>query len=87
MTIEVRIDRVVLDGVDLPPCQSRALGEALEAELARLFMASRPGAWPESARVRRAELRLPEDGTAVALGRDIARAIHSGLDRGEGVRR
>ena len=87
MTIELHIDRVVVDGVDLPPGQSRLLGEALEAELKRLFTASRPGAWRESARVRRAELRLPEDKTAVALGQDIARAIHSGLDRGEGVPR
>jgi hypothetical protein len=83
-TIEVRIDRVVLDGVDVPPGQARVLGEALEAELTRLFTAARPGAWPESARVRRADLRLPEDGTAVALGQDIARAIHSGLDRKPG---
>ncbi|HEY2058909.1 MAG TPA: hypothetical protein VGH57_11125 [Amycolatopsis sp.] len=87
MTIELRIDRVILDGVDLPPGQYRALGEALEAELKRLFTASRPGAWRESARVRRANLRLPEDRTAVALGQDIARVIHSGLDRGEGVPR
>ncbi|WP_328609092.1 hypothetical protein OG943_08205 [Amycolatopsis sp. NBC_00345] len=81
-TVEVRIDRVVLDGLDLPPGQARVLGAALEAELARLFTASRPDAWPESARVRRAALRLPEDGTAVALGQDIARAIHNGLGRG-----
>ena len=77
-TIGVHIDRVVLDGIDLAPGQARALGEALEAELARLLTASRPGAWRESRHTRRIDgpaLRLGGHPTVSSLGRQIAREI------------
>jgi hypothetical protein len=82
MTIEVRIDRVVLDGVDLPPGQSRVLGEALEAELKRLLATAPHETLRESRHTRRIEAPSPDLDSAAGperLGRDIAQSIHGGL--------
>ncbi len=79
MTIELHIDRLVLDGVAAPH-QARAIRDAVHAELARLLTAAPASAWRDSARIRR--IPAPDVHTGhspTALGTSIARSVHSAV--------
>ncbi len=81
MTVHVHIDRVVVDGVGLPPGEADRLRAAIRSELADLLTAERlrtPQAVP-SGHTYPAELRVNEHVTAKALGVDVARAIFRGV--------
>ncbi|WP_367139248.1 MULTISPECIES: hypothetical protein [Streptomyces] len=77
MRIELRIGRLVLDGVhrhDAP-----ALRSALEDELGALLSRA-PGTPYRSHRVRRAGAPpVPADADPAVFGRRVARAVHSSL--------
>jgi hypothetical protein len=79
MRIEVHIDRVVLDGV-ADRRHARVIQEALRAHLTRLVTAAPEARWGESRRRLSApSVSVDATGSPEALGRDIARSIHSGL--------
>lgn len=48
MRIDVRIDRILLDGIPLTAAQAGRLGPAIEAELGRLLATG--DSWPEHGR-------------------------------------
>jgi hypothetical protein len=82
MTIYIHIERLVLDGIDIPYAQQPALQAALEAELARLV--AEGGIMPASggsfARVPGGSIDLNESGgDPAALGGQIARAVYGGF--------
>ena len=82
MNMEVRIDRLVLEGIDLAHADRPRLQAAVEIELSRLLAEQHAlgvasgGAVPV---VRGGDLRL--GGPATELGGRIARAVHEGLAR------
>ena len=85
MDIHLRIDRLVLEGVTLPPGGRAALGAALEAELGRLLAA---GGLAEGWQAGAAMPRLAAGPVSLAgnpenLGTGIARAVYSGLGPAE----
>ena len=85
MTINVHIERLILDGVELPEEGRPALEAALVAELQMLLAAEglsargrRPG---HISRVPGGEVALAGDGEPAGLGRQIARAVYRGMNR------
>ncbi|MFE0022444.1 hypothetical protein [Amycolatopsis sp. NPDC059021] len=79
--IHLRIDRVVLDGVG-SPSDSRAIHEALQAELARLVATAPSSAWSESRGQRRVSAPEVRPGSPAALGRDIAGSVYRAVGHG-----
>ena len=86
MTIRVRIDRVILDGVPFSAAQAPHVRAAIESELGRLFAERgvprdrsggllRAGATPS---LRAPETRVTRDQPA-ANGRSIAGAVYRSL--------
>ncbi len=72
MRTSVRIERVVLDGLELSRRERDALGPAIARELRRL--ASEAASGPAG---RRAETRREGRGSAVdGIARDVAAAVH-----------
>jgi hypothetical protein len=82
MRIELRIDRLVLEGIDLPPGQRHLVGAHVQAELVRLLRdgglagAARHGA---AVAVRGPAVDLPAGLPPPALGRLLAGAIYQGI--------
>ena len=83
MNTNVHIERLVLDGIDLPYPQRPLLQAAVEAELARLLAA---GGVAPSLRVGGAlasvpggAIHLAEGSDPAHLGTQIARAVHRGI--------
>jgi hypothetical protein len=75
MRTEVRIERVVLDGLELSRRERDALGPAIARELRRL--ASEPVNGPTD---RRAEDRRRGPGSAVdGIARQVAAAVHQAI--------
>ena len=85
MDIRVHIDRLVIEGVPVPPGERPLIQAALEAELADRLAASGlpPGILTGDAipRLAAGAIHLPPQPGAAALGRQIAGAIHTGLAR------
>jgi hypothetical protein len=83
MNIIVHIERLVLDGVALPPAGRPLLKAAVEAELASLLAAGAPGrhGWSSAAvpRLAARPVALPPDGAPGRLGTAIARAVHTAV--------
>jgi hypothetical protein len=84
MTINVRIERLILDRVvPLAPGGRPALQRAVEAELSRLVRSRGLGDAPPSDRnvheARPVGLRSPSDGSPVRLGERVARAVYRGM--------
>jgi hypothetical protein len=81
--VDLRIEQLVLDGIDLPAHQSPLVQAAVEAELARLLAAEGLGAaWRAGGAVPRlsgGEIDLPADGDPSHLGQQIAQAVYGGL--------
>ena len=85
MDIHVQIDRLVLEGVTLPPGGRDTLGMAVETELARLLAeGGLAEAWQAGAAVphlRAGAVSL--GGSPADLGAGIARAVYGGLGPAE----
>ncbi len=83
MSVRVRIERVVLDGIPAPPGPRAAIGAHLSAELRRLV--ARGGVSGEVrsggalAAVRAGSLDLARPVTAAGLGRQLAHAVYHGI--------
>lgn len=81
--ITVHIDRLVLDGIPIRKAQAPALQAAIEAELARLLAVQgiadefRSGA--TLANIRTGTITLSGENKPDGLGRQIARAVHTGI--------
>jgi hypothetical protein len=87
MRIEVAIERLVLDGIELPLVQQARLQAAIEAELGRLMLEgglatelAQGGALPA---LRGGTLNLSGQADPAQLGRQIARAVYQGLGRAD----
>lgn len=83
MNIYVHIERLILDGVSVPPAERPVLQAAVEAELARLLAEGglssdlqSGGALPS---LPAGGIELPAEGNAGRLGNQIARAVYRGL--------
>ena len=73
MNVQMRIGRLVLDGVDLSARERAALAGAVERELARRLAGVGPAQRLRDTRPRAATTRVDR------LGADIARAVHAEL--------
>ncbi|BBL72821.1 hypothetical protein [Methylogaea oryzae] len=83
MNVNLHIERLILEGLDLPPGQKRLLHAAVEAELARLLSEgglSSPltggGAMPSLAGP---SMQFQAGSSPSALGRQIAGALYRGI--------
>jgi hypothetical protein len=83
MNTQVYIERLVLDGIDVPHRQQPLLQAAVETELARLLAAGgvapdlrEGGALP---RVQGGTIQLAEERDPAHLGKQIARAVYGGI--------
>jgi hypothetical protein len=87
MNIELRIERLVLEGLDLPPGSSSKLQASVQDTLARLLRDGRPSAWMAqggaTAVLAAGEVR-PGGGRpgAEQLGNEIGRALYEGIRDG-----
>jgi hypothetical protein len=83
--IRVHIERLVIEGLPVPPGQRPLIKAALEAELADKLAAGGPGAEVLAGgaipRLAAGTIHLPARPGAAALGRQIAGAVHAGLAR------
>ena len=87
MKIQVDIERLVLDGLDLPAGQRPVLQASVEAELARLLTTGGlhpvllSGGFTPSLRVN--GMQWSGDSNPAGLGRQIARSVYGGIGRVE----
>lgn len=79
--LQLRIDRLVIDGLPRMAGGERALRAALLQELQQLLTAQPPALTQGGAiaRLPTLELALPADGDAASVGRALARALHRSL--------
>ncbi len=83
MNVELHIERLVLDGIDIPPGRGEQLRAAVSAELTRLL---RDGGLSSPIlrggtvdRLHVPSVKLPAPGAAADLGRFAGGAIYEGL--------
>jgi len=85
MSVQLHIDRLILDGVDITPGQRPLLQAAVATELARLLDAG--GLSHELSggavlpRVTGSAIRIGGDNTPTQLGRQIAAAVYGGIGK------
>ena len=83
MNVSIHIERLVLDGVNVPYAQRPLLQAALEAELARLV--TEGGLTPSLqsggvfAQQPGGSIQLSAGGEPVRLGQQIAQAVYGGI--------
>ena len=75
--VEVRIDELVLHG--FPPLDARAVGAAVERELAALLLAAPPAASAAADAVAAGSFTAPHGADAHALGAAVAGRIQGAL--------
>jgi hypothetical protein len=81
--VELRIDQLVLEGVER--ADAPAVAAAVERELGRLLTAERGwGSDQRRDRIDAGAIDLPGRGSPELLGARIARAVHRGIMRGQG---
>lgn len=85
MNIELHIERLVLDGIAIPPGHGEKLRDSISAELVSLL---RDGGLASSALsagttgcLRAAPVGLTVPGSAAELGKSLGGAIYEGLSR------
>jgi hypothetical protein len=82
MKLHLYIDQLALDGLPLTQRQGALVQEAVEQELSGLLAGNASGQWGSGgalASVQAGAIRVTPGADAVALGRQIAAAVHSGL--------
>ncbi len=81
--IYLHIDRLILDGIDLPAGQGAAVQAALAGELSRLLteggLAGSLAGGGAFDSVPAAGIHLGEPASPAALGRQIARSVYGGI--------
>lgn len=89
MTLHITIDRLILDGLELPHGEREALREAVAAELGRLLseqgLAAHWRAGGAATRLQGGTVEWEAGAGSVPLGQQIARAVVPSLGAGEGV--
>ena len=84
-SINVRIERLIFDGLTIAPDQRRPLQAAVEAELARLLTEGGlpPGLQAGMAvpHVPAGAIQLTSDGNPTQLGQQIAQAVYRGIGK------
>ena len=85
MNINLHIDRLILDGVNIPHHQRHLLQASVEAELGRLVLEGgvshglmNGGAVPQ---VNAKGIQLAGDNNPVQLGRQIAQSVYGGIGK------
>jgi hypothetical protein len=85
VSVQLRIGRLALDGLALDVRQQRRVRHAVEAELGRLLAADRlPLRLRRGGSTRRppgGELQIASWADSEDLGRQVARALHEGMQR------
>ncbi len=83
MNIELRIDRLVLEGLPLSAAQGALVQRAVETELARLLSEGRLAErWQKSGAlpvVQGGAISLAPGGSPAQMGAQIAQSVYSGL--------
>lgn len=83
MRINVRIERLILDGLPLEHRDGAAVQAAIEAELAQLFNSGELSQGLRSSSMvpslRAASIELTENENPKRLGQEIAQALHKSL--------
>lgn len=85
MKITLRIERLILDGIELTPADRPAFQQALEAELARLL--AEGGVAPGLAggmavpAVRAGGFEMSGGGDPVRLGKQVASSVYGGIGK------
>lgn len=79
MRIEVRIDRVVLEGLGNESRHGADVREAIETELAKLVAATPTATWRYSHRTPLIRSTAPSLSTIGQVGPGAARALHQAL--------
>ncbi len=89
MAIELRIDRLVLEGLPLSAAQGALVQRAVELELARLLAeGGLAESWHAGGAVPLAQggaITLSPGGSPAQLGAQIAQSVYSGLGGASGV--
>lgn len=85
MNVNLHLERLILDGLDLPQRQRPQLQAAVEAELARLLAANGlPPAWRSGGAVPSVPggtIQLTANRHPTHLGRQIAQAVYGGFGK------
>lgn len=84
MNVNLRIERLVLDGIDLEPAHRPLLQAALEAELGRLIAEGGVGGLAAGGAVpalKAGGFEMSGDGNPSQLGRQIAGAVYGGIGK------
>lgn len=83
MNIHLHIERLVLDGVPVPPEQRPHLQAAIESELSRLLSDGSINAELQAGAslhsIRAEQIRLSSDSPPAEIGRQIAGAVYGGI--------
>jgi hypothetical protein len=77
--IELHIEEIVLHGAE--PADRLRIGDAVEAELARLLATGEISTQGDVERINAGTRRLPTGANATTIGTQVARAVHGGLTR------
>ena len=85
MNINLHIERLILDGVDLPPGQQHLLQAGVEIKLAQLLgeggLAAHLMAGSTQARIVSPSIRLDSGLASADLGQQIASAMYAGIGK------
>jgi hypothetical protein len=85
MTINLHIERLVLDGVDTAPGQRHLLRGAIESELTRLLteggLAEQLTGGATLPRIAGHAIQLEDGNSAAQFGRKVAGAIYRGIGK------
>lgn len=83
MNIELRIERLILDGLPVDGSERAEIRDAVEAELTRLLTAHASNEELRSIGAVRSinagEVRVTQQTSAAHLGNGIAQAVHTGI--------
>jgi len=82
MNVDVRIDRIVVDGITLAAHDETPFRDAVEHELSRLLkrgVSDEIAASPAYASLRAPSIELRAAPSARELGRDVARAVYRSI--------
>lgn len=84
-SINIYIDRLILEGLSVPHHRQPLLQAAVETELGRLFAMNgltdnlrTVGAIPQ---ISASDIQLPDETNPARLGQQIARAVYDGVNR------
>lgn len=83
--INIRIDRIVLDGLSISNHQESQFKAAVETELAHLFTVNGLASGLQSggavSHISAGDIQLADDSDPSNLGQQVARAVYEGLSR------